>query len=304
MKPMKLIKLILPAILLLCLCGCAPAQESAQVAATTLPVWEFTVRLCQDTPITVTRLVTEQVSCLHDYSLNVRQAKAAEAAEVVVISGAGLEDFLDDLLLDVPMIDASQGISLICAEEADGHDGHEDHEDHEDHDSHHHHEEDPHIWLSPENAEIMAQNIQVGLSQRYPQYAPVFEKNLKPLLAELAQLQEYGNQTLSDLKCRDLITFHDGFSYFAQTFDLSIVEAVEEESGSEASAKELIHLIETVQEHGLPAVFTEVSGSTSAAGIIARETGCGQYALDMAMSGDSYFDAMYHNINTIQEALG
>ena len=79
---------------------------------------------------------------------------------------------------------------------------------------------------------------------------------------------------------------------------------MEEESGREASAKELIHLIEEVEHHNLPAIFTEKSGSVSAAGIIARETGCKSFTLDMAMAGKSYFEAMYHNINTIKEALG
>ena len=104
-------------------------------------------------------------------------------------------------------------------------------------------------------------------------------------------------------ECRDLITFHDGFSYFAQAFDLTILEAIEEESGSEASAKELIHLIQEVEHHHLPAIFTEISGSVSSAEIIARETGCGVFPLDMAMAADSYFDAMYHNINTVKEAM-
>ena len=81
-------------ILILFLCGCAPASAPAQIAATTLPVYEFTARLCEGTGITVTRLVTEEVSCLHDYSLNVSQVKAAEAAEHIVISGAGLEEFI------------------------------------------------------------------------------------------------------------------------------------------------------------------------------------------------------------------
>ena len=78
--------------------GCSQQSSPAQIAATTLPVYEFTSMLCADTPLTVTQLVTEQVSCLHDYSLNVRQVKAAEAAEMIVISGAGLEEFLDDVL--------------------------------------------------------------------------------------------------------------------------------------------------------------------------------------------------------------
>lgn len=296
---MKFWKIILTAALAAALlCGCAPKADFAPIAATTLPVWDFTSRLCQGTPLAVTRLVTEQVSCLHDYSLNVRQVKAAEAAQVVVISGAGLEDFLDDLLLDVPTIDASQGIFLLHSDEA-----HEEEEHHHEEDGHHH-EEDPHIWLSPENAQVMAQNICDGLSQRYPDYEDTFRANLEDLLSQLEALQSYGEEQLSGLQCRELISFHDGFSYFAQAFHLTILESVEEESGSEASAKDLIHLTELVRDHNLPAIFTEVSGSDSAAQVIARETGCKVYALDMAMSGDSYFEAMYHNIDTIREALG
>ena len=79
---------------------------------------------------------------------------------------------------------------------------------------------------------------------------------------------------------------------------------MEEESGSEASAQELKHLIGIVREHALPAIFTETNGSVSAADVIARETGANTFALDMAMGGDSYFDAMYHNIDTIKEAMG
>ena len=296
---MKFWKIILTAALAAALlCGCAPKADYAPIAATTLPVWDFTSRLCQDTPLAVTRLVTEQVSCLHDYSLNVRQVKAAEAAQVVVISGAGLEDFLDDLLLDVPTIDASQGIFLLHSDEA-----HEEDEHHHEEDGHHH-EEDPHIWLSPENAQVMAQNICEGLSRQYPDYEDTFRANLEGLLSQLEALQSYGEEQLSGLQCRELIPFHDGFSYFAHAFHLTILESVEEESGSEASAKDLIHLTELVRDHNLPAIFTEVSGSDSAARVIARETGCKVYALDMAMSGDSYFEAMYHNIDTIREALG
>ena len=276
------------------LSGCSIASKPAQVAATTLPVYEFTTALCQGTPITVTRLVTEEVSCLHDYSLNVRQVKAAEAAELIVLSGAGLEEFLDDILLDKESIDASQGITLLCPEEEDEHDhGHEGH----------HHESDPHIWLSPANALIMARNIFQGLTRQYPNYSDIFSANLEVLTAQLNDLGSYGKTVLQDLQCRQIITFHDGFGYLADAFNLTVLEAVEEESGSEASAKELIHLIEEVEHHNLPAIFTETNGSVSAADIISRETGVRCFSLDMVMSGDSYFDAMYRNIDTLKEAL-
>ena len=276
------------------LCGCAPAEPPAQVAATTLPVYEFTARITEGTGITVTRLVTEAVSCLHDYSLNVEQVKAVEAAEVVVISGAGLEEFMHDILHDRQIIDASEGIGILeCTHEHD-----------HDHDHGHHHEVDSHIWLSPDNAAVMANNICAGLIAQYPAHRDTFEANLAALLADIEALDHYAHAQLENLTTRDMITFHDGFGYLADAFHLHILEAVEEESGSEASARELKHLITIVREHELPAVFTECNGSTSAAEVIARETGAKLFTLDMAMGGDSWFAAMYHNIDTIKEAMG
>ena len=294
------VRILLPVLLAALLVGCAAPEPPAQIAATTLPVYEFTSRLCEGTGITVTRLVTEEVSCLHDYSLNVKQVKAAEAAELIVISGGGLEDFMADILRDANVIDAS-GFRIGFHAMTHAH-SHEEEKHHEN--DGHHHETDPHVWLSPENALVMVDNIRGALSIQYPEYAETITKNAFVLFDELKDLKNYGEETLADLSCRELITFHDGFSYFAEAFDLHILEAVEEESGSEASAKELIHLVEEVEHHSLPSIFTEKSGSVSAAGIISRETGCSSYVLDMAMSGDSYFDAMYHNIDTIKEALG
>ena len=271
--------------------GCAPA-EAPDIVATTLPVYQFTSRLCEGTGLTVTQLVTESVSCLHDYSLSVSQVRAVEAARTVVLSGAGLEAFMEDLLTDRSTIDSSHGIDLLTCEDSHGHEDH-----------HHSHEADSHIWLSPTNAMMMASNICDGLILEYPQFEEVFKTNLSTLSAELCALEAYGQAQLAQLSSRDLITFHDGFSYFADAFGLTILEAVEEESGSEASARELIHLIELVQEHRVPAIFTEINGSVSAAAIISAEAGIPSFPLDMAMSGKSYFDAMYHNIDTIREAL-
>jgi ABC-type Zn uptake system ZnuABC Zn-binding protein ZnuA len=287
-------------ILLLCLTlgGCAPA-EHADIAATTLPVWQFTSRLTAGTDLTVTRLVTEEVSCLHDYSLTVGQMKAIEEADVVILSGAGLEEFLDDALKGAgQVIDSSAGIELLTGEHHHHHEGEEE-ESHEGH----HHETDPHIWLSPAHAAEQARNICAGLSAQYPEYAAIFEENLAALLSDLKKLEDYGRQELAELSSREILTFHDGFAYLAYAFDIEIVEAIEEESGAEASAKELIHLIEEVRHHDIRAIFVETNGSGSAASIIAAETGAHLSTLSMAMSGDDYFVAMYANIDALKEAL-
>lgn len=291
----RIISLIITFAVSAFLFGCAGTPSNAQIAATTLPVYEFTSRLCKGTGIQVIRLVTESVSCLHDYTLQVNQMRAIENAELVVISGAGLEDFLGDALTSAQkVIDASADIALLCYEET--------HEDEQEHD-HDHGECDPHIWLSPANAKQMAVNICKDLTAAYPEHADTFTENLAALEAALDALETYADQQLNALSCRELITFHDGFSYMAEAFGLDIVHAIEEESGSEASAAELIELAQIVSEHQLKVIFTEQHGSASAAEVISAETGAMIYQLDMAMSGESYFDAMYRNIDTLKEAL-
>lgn len=287
---MRKLSLLLAVMLLVCLVGCSASQETPQIMASTKPVYDLTYHLCADTDLSVGLLISESVSCLHDYSLSVAQVRNAEAAEMIVLSGAGLEDFMSDVLDGCDaVIDSSVGIPLLECSEQHEHD--------------HHHEADAHIWLDPQNAKIMAKNICNGLSTAYPEHTATFQQNLTALQADLNALQTYGEEILSSLSCREMVTFHDGFGYFAQAFDLTIAAAVEEESGSEASAKELIHLIELMQERNIPAVFTEINGSVSAAKIISAETGAFSYALDMGMTGD-YIAVMYQNINTVKEALG
>lgn len=292
---MKKLSVFLFIFILLISSGCTAGSENYDIVATTLPVYDFTAAICEGTDLTVGRLVTESVSCLHDYSLQVSQMRMIESADMIVISGAGLEGFLEDALSgSQQIIDASVNAHMHTG----GH--HHDGDDHHAHD----HEQDPHIWLSTENAAVMASNICDQLCNTYPQYQSLFRENLTALQQKLIDLQSYGDEQLQRLRNRELITFHDGFAYFAESFNLEILEAIEEESGSEASAAEIIHLVNLIQAHQLPAVFTETSGSDACASVLAAETGVKVFTLDMAMAGNSYFDAMYHNINTVKEALG
>ena len=289
----KITIIILAVAIVLLTAGCTPQQNSYQVIATTKPIYDFTTALCRNTDIQISLLVTEPLSCLHDYTLQVWQMRAIEASQVVIMNGAGFEDFLSDVLQDKQtLIDASENIPLQCG----GH--HHESEHHE-----HHHDSDPHIWLSIGNAQQMAINISNGLMEQYPQHKEQIAQNLTVLNEEFEKLYTYGQAQLSQLSTRNLITFHDGFSYFAEDWDLQILHTVEEESGSEASAAELKELVMLVQQHHLPAIFVEENGSSSAAQIVAAETKVDIFILNMAMSEKDYFESMYQNIDAVKEAL-
>ena len=267
-------------VLLLCLTACAAPAAEVDVAATTAPVYGFTQALCANTDVTVGQVIADSVSCLHDYSLSVRQMDLAKNSDVVLLSGGGLEDFMADALVGTETVDCSEGVSFL---EAD-------------------HGADPHIWLDPGNAAVMAENICKALSAKYPQHKETFEENTEALVKKLLDLKAWGQAELSSVSSNKLITFHDGFTYLASAFDLEILAAVETEAGAEASAADLTEIILLVEEFGLSCVFTEANGSDAAARVIAAETGCEIFTLDMAMDTD-YFAAMEHNITTLKEAL-
>ena len=203
----------------------------------------------------------------------------------------GAEDFMGDALAasDAAVIDCSEGIELLPAL---GHEGH-------DHDT----EYDPHIWMCEESALVMMNNILHGLGALDEKNLDCYRENA----AAAAALVPEDDARMENLACPYLITFHDGFQYFALDNGLNLLKSIEEE-GAEASAAEIQEVVDLVREYEIPAIFTERNGSEATARAISRETGCAVYQLDMIMSGDGdgiqpYIDAMNANLGTILEAL-
>ena len=350
----KLLALCFSLLFALSLAGCAGRGEAAgdgtwDLCATTYPVYLFTCEVVKGVEgVTVTPMVNQAVSCLHDYTLTVKDMKTLEQADVILLSGAGLEESMEDALetvADTPQIDCSENISLLAGEghdhdhdhgDGDDHDA-EVHEDEHDHDAEvredehehdaeahedehnhedehafghtHSHETDPHLWLDPANAAAMVDNIAHHLSELDPDHSALYLENAERAAEKLTAAYGELQASLSSLPCREMITFHDGFSYFANAFDLEIVRAIEEEAGSEASARAITGIVDEIRFHHLPAIFTEKNGASATAEMIQRECGVTIAQLDLMMSGplenngvDTYLTLLSDNIHSILEA--
>lgn len=298
MKKERILGFLLALALLLSSCA-AVSAPSADVLASTAPIAEIAKALLEGTGLTVATLVDQSVSCLHDYSLSVDQMKAVQRSSLILTNGLELEAFLKDALNGQDVVELCAGVPTLCAE---AHEHEHEHENGHEHEGHHH-EEDPHIWLSPDNLVIMTQNAAAALCARFGACADTIRRNEAAYCEKIAAEKAYGEAALASLSCRRLITFHDGFSYFAQSFDLEIAAAIEIEAGSEPPAKELAEIVTLVRDCAVPAVFVERNGDTDAASIISRETGVRVYSLDMGMETGA-LSAIRHNIDTIKEALG
>lgn len=290
----------------LLLSGCATQPQQGQepvrvsVVATTYPVYLFLSAVAQGVDgVEIQRLDTGSTSCLHDYTLSVSDMKKLETADVIAMNGAGLEEFMEDALKTskATVIDCSQGVTLL-ENRSHYHEGAA-----EDHDHGHY---DPHYWLDPRNAQIMVENLQEKLTEIDSENKELYEQNRLLTLARLESCDSAAKDCFAGapVEISGLITFHDGFQYFCHAYDLPLLEAIEEEAGSEASAQEIQGITQLVKTQKIPVVFTEVNGSDSTARAIQRETGCQVAQLTMMMDGpdgelDQYWNGIMENVAAV-----
>ncbi len=154
---------------------------------------------------------------------------------------------------DMKIIDASaaiQRIPMTASEEEEG-------------------ELDPHVWLSPANVRIIAQNIEAALSEEDPANSDVYKANLDDFLQDIDALDGEISESLSTLTTRKFITFHPAWGYFARDYNLEQIAI--EVGGNEPSASEMADLITTAQEDQIQIIFAQPEFSTKAAETIADE---------------------------------
>jgi len=294
---------ILVLIILLLLSACTPAEEPPrlQITATVYPTAMAAKAVCAGVPgVRVDQMVADAGACVHDYNLSVRDLQKLENADLLILSGAGLESFLEGLLSrypDLTICDSSEGLELLCPESDHGHEEH-------DHGHAHAHESDPHLWMDPMLFAEQTEAIAEALAQADPDYAPFYRRNAQEFVETLQAADETMSQLLESVSCRDLITFHEGFGYFARRYGFHVT-GIEEEAGGEASAKVLITLAQKIREEGIPAVFYEENGSDRSARVLSRECGIPALPLSMLMDGDGtpegFIDTMLQNARTIAE---
>lgn len=281
-----------------CAAGCAKAEvpvgEEARIRITAsfYPLYIMLLNITDGVDgVQLDMLAPPDTGCLHDYQLTVADMKKIESASVLVLNGAGMENFLDAALEQKKdsAIVAAEGYVLI-----DG---------------------NPHVWVSFDGALYEIDRIAQGLARADPPYAELYLENAQVYAEKIRAVSKRMHAVLDQYAGAPIITFHEAFPYFAAEFNFNITGVIEREPGTAPSPRELTVIIEDIlaarqaprQDAAAPALFAEPGYASAAAEIIARETGLPVYELDPAVSGplekDAYIDAMECNLEVLQYAF-
>lgn len=213
----------------------------------------------------------------HDFELTPGAGAALEQADLILVSGAGLEDWLDDTLDTIGgadrVRDLSEGIELRVPGDDEPAQGGENEQSGDEGPGT---DVDPHYWLNAHNAIVMVSNARDALADAAPDAADEIAERSGELIARLEEADAEVRALIAEVPAdrRRIVTDHDALGYFIDAYGLEFVGSVfpSLDVSSEPSAQQIEMLVAEIRRAGVTAIFTESSVNPRLAGAVAEET--------------------------------
>ncbi|WP_165065015.1 metal ABC transporter substrate-binding protein [Desulfovibrio sp. ZJ200] len=272
-----------------------------RVLATTFPVYLFTRNVAHSRPyVHVELLIPAPRGCPHDYSLTPRDMQKLDQAQVLVINGLGLEDFLGAPLQknnSLRVIDSSAGIAPLSL--PPGAQAHV-------HGKHNHNDVNPHLFASPQQAAAMTYTIANGLARIDPAGAAAYRAAAEAYAARLLSLGRRLHMLGICAPRKGIVLQHDALAYLAHDAGLDVMAVIQESEDMQPSAARLIALAKLIRQEKPVLIAGEPQYSDKPALALSRETGVPTALLDPVASGpadaplDYYETVMSANCRTLE----
>ncbi len=278
------------ALLLFCLAPVSPALAAVECFVSIPPQAQLLERVGGE--LIKVRVMLPPGASPHTFEPTPKQVSALAQARVYFSVGLPFERRLlrkaQQANPGLKVVDASQGIALRAlsaeemeAEEAEHGHGHghgHGHSHKADKAGQHQGQPDPHFWLSPRLALVMAANQARSLSSLDAANAQRYETNLAALRADLENLDARLASLLAPLRGKEFLVYHPAFGYLGDAYGLKQVPV--EVEGKEPGPKSMARVIDLARARGIKVVFVQPQFPSSGAAQVAQAIGGAVVAID------------------------
>lgn len=302
--------------LLLTAGGCGPVRHTEpeeasgklQIVATLFPQYDFARQIAGD--LAEVTLLLPPGTESHTYEPTPADIILIQNSDLFLYTGKYMESWAEGIVsgLDAGkthVLDVSKDIVLIHEEE-------EHHHTAEEHGGHTH-QFDPHIWTSPANAVLMAQNILNALIAVDPENALAYTRNAAAYTAQLEALDQDFQEMIAASTHKEIM-FGGRFAlyYFAEHYGLAYDSAYDScSSETEPGARAIARIIDAMREKGIHVIYYEELSRHTVADTIAEEVGakalllhsCHNVTKEELAAGETYLSLMRKNYENLKEGL-
>ena len=231
-------------------------SETPNVVASTKPLHSLISHITNGTG--ETELLLDKQQSPHHFQLRPSQKRMLNRADIFFYSSDNLESFVEHLKennQDLEYIELSQvaGIQALTARSFHNHSHHDHFSDNDSGKKN----IDGHIWLSINNARIIAQHVSEILTRLSPENASSYANNLQSLLTKLDTLQDQNFQLLNQIKEKPFLVYHDAYQYFEVENKLTGAHFVTTTPEHTPGIKRIKLLRQLIQSENIHCVFYE-----------------------------------------------
>lgn len=165
----------------------------------------------------------------------------------------------------------------------------------------------PHFFIDPLSAKIVAGEIAAHFSQLDPASAPMFKANLAAFNSAVDAKYAEWQKLLAPYRGAKIVTYHNDFVYFADRFNLQVVETLEPKPGIAPSPAHIAKVIATMNAQNAHVILVQPYQNRKTAETVARQTNATVVDVSQqpgALKGtDSYIQLMDTLVRSIATAL-
>ncbi|MBI1952705.1 MAG: zinc ABC transporter substrate-binding protein [Candidatus Omnitrophica bacterium] len=165
----------------------------------------------------------------------------------------------------------------------------------------------PHYWLEPENAKIMAKAIAKKLSDIDPAHASAYQKRLAEFLQRLDQRLAGWRKISAAIRGKETVAYHNEWPYLAEFLGIRIEQFLEPKPGIPPGPKHLGFLEEYMKTRGIRVIVQSTYFSRAASEALAERTGAKVVTLCQNVrelpEASDYFSWMDYNVNQLVEGF-
>jgi zinc transport system substrate-binding protein len=169
----------------------------------------------------------------------------------------------------------------------------------------HHHEgehsetADPHYWISPKYASVIARSVRDLLVSLNKEEAPKYNANYEVLLEKIITLDRKAKELFSSFRGEAFITYHPTLAYLARDYGLEEISL--EQDGKEPSPAHLKELIDLAREKRISKIFLTREYDVRQVKALADETGAEVVVIDPL--SDNWLDAVTRIVDSLHESF-